>query len=206
MSTIEWLAFFVLLVAALAAGAAISLSNGAMTRAIRRMERTYRRQKALELEQLQTRAVAQRRMEVEALLTQPQGWQTIIGQLLSDALPEMGDYPAQTDVIELSTTPAPRFTVAGANSNAYLFTTSPEELRRVGILKRREQPLPLDAGLHPAARVEIQAVWEHLAQQRLRENTPMLPRQAEWFLVAREMRRRPEQPASRNPTSQRRYS
>jgi hypothetical protein len=150
-----------------------------------RLQQTYRRHKTQELEQLQAGEIARRRTEVEALLARPDGWRTVIGQLLADALPETGAGVAQAEVLELSASPAPRFTVA-ASAHSYLFTTSPQALRQVNIVKRRERPVPLDAALHPAARAEIQAVWEHLADQLLRDaDTVLLPRQAEWFLIVR---------------------
>ena len=190
MTTVEWLAFFVLLVSALAAGGAVTLSNAAVTRAIRRLEATYRRQKSLELEQLQAQVVARRRAEVEEELAQPNGWRKVLDQLLADALPEVGATVGQAGVLDLSADPAPRFTVAGKDGRLYLFTTSPEALRRkVGLVGWKGEAVPLDASLHPAARAEVQAVWEHLAERRLRER-PVLPRQAEWFLVVLEPKRR----------------
>ncbi|MGD9101509.1 MAG: hypothetical protein PVF45_13590, partial [Anaerolineae bacterium] len=86
-------------------------------------------------------------------------------------------------VLSLSISPAPRFTVAGVGDYVYVFTTLPDELRRIGLLRRKGQVVALDAGLHPAARTEMQLVWEHLASRRLKGQTPTLPRQAEWFLA-----------------------
>jgi hypothetical protein len=186
MTAIEWLAFFVLLVSALAAGAVVALSNGAVTRAIRRLERTYRRQKSLELEQLQAQAVERRRVEVERLLEREGSWQGVLDQVLADALPDATACVGREGVLDLNVSPAPRFTVAGVDGRSYLFTTSPEALRRVGMVGRKNRVIPLDATLSPAARVEVQVLWDHLASGRLRESAPALPRQAEWFLVVRE--------------------
>jgi len=185
MTALEWLAWLVLLIVGLAAGLAVTISNGAVTRAIRRLERTYRRQKSLELEQLQAQAVARRRAEVEELLARPDGWRNVLNQLLADALPEVGARVGTGGVLDLGGSPVPRFTVAGRDGRSYLFTTSPEALRRVKVVGRRERATPLDAALSPAARVEVQAVWDHLAAQRLRGQAPVLPRRAEWFLVVR---------------------
>lgn len=191
MTELEWLAFFVLLIVGLAAGAVVTLSNGAVTRAIRSLERTYRRQKSLELEQLQVQLVTQRRAEVETELARPGGWQKVINQVLADVLPEVGAGVGEAGVLDLSVEPAPRFTVAGENGRRYLFTTSPEGLQKARLVGRRERAIPLDGSLHPAARVEMQAVWEHLAAQRLRGvQVPVLPRQAGWWLVVREQRER----------------
>jgi len=186
MTGLEWLAFFVLLVVGLAAGAAVTVSNGAVTAAITRLERTYRRQKALELEQLQAQLVDRRRAEVQALLAQPEGWRQVLDQVLADVLPGEGARVDSVGVLDMSATPAPRFTVAGPGGRSYLFTTAPEVLRSLGQIWRKERVVPLDAALSPALRMEVQAVWENLSAGRLGEEVGNpLPRQAEWFLVVR---------------------
>jgi hypothetical protein len=175
------------LVIVLAGGLAFTAFTG-LTQAtsVHRLERTYRRHKGLELEHLQAQVVAVRRAEVKALLQSEDGWQQVIAQLLADALPETGALVGTEGLIDLSVVPAPRFTLAGVGDHNYLFTTAPTALRKVGILTRRDKPMPLDASLHPAARVEVQAVWEHLAAGRLSaEQGTALPRQAEWFLIVR---------------------
>jgi hypothetical protein len=181
----EWLAFFVLLVVGLTAAGAFTLSNGAVTRAIGKLERTYRRQKALELEQLEAQAVARRRQEVHALLERSGGWRAVLDQLLADALPATGAGIGPEGVLEVSAVPAPRFTAAGSNGCDFLFTTSPDALRKFRLLGRKDEVVPLDAALHPAARVEIQSVWDHLAARRLTGDLPVLPRQAAWYVAPR---------------------
>jgi hypothetical protein len=55
------------------------------------------------------------------------------------------------------------------------------------MLGRKDAATPLDAAIHPAARAEVQAVWEHVAARRLRGPQPTyLPRQAAWYLIVRE--------------------
>jgi hypothetical protein len=171
---------------ALGAGGVLGLVS--VARAVRSLEHTYRRQKSLELEQMQAQAVAQRRAEVEGLLAREGGWRLVLNQVLADALPEARTRIGQEGVLDLNFAPAPRFTVAGVDGRTYLFTIAPDLLRRAGMLKRREQVVVLDAALSPAVRQEVQAVWDHLASQRLREQAPVLPRQAEWFLIVREAR------------------
>jgi hypothetical protein len=186
MTPIEWLAFFILLIVGLAATAAFTLSNGAVTRAIRKLEKTHRRQKALELEQLEAQVVARRQEEVKDLLAQMGGWQRVLDQLLADALPETGARVEADGLLDVNAVPVPRFNVAGKDGSVYLFTTAPDALRKVKLLDRRDGDIPLDATLHPAARVEVQAVWDHLSAKRLGDQGVMLPRQAEWFLVVRQ--------------------
>jgi hypothetical protein len=124
--------------------------------AFRSLERAYRRQKNLELEVLQAQVVAQRRAEVARLLASgPDGWRRVLDQLLADALAGGAGIEIETEIgikgvlnfSILSTSPVPRFTVFGAGNRTYVFTTGPDALRRVGILRRRERVIPLDATL-----------------------------------------------------------
>jgi hypothetical protein len=155
--------------------------------AFRSLRNTYRRHKSLELEQLQAQVVNQRKAEVQRLLEEDR-WQQVLNQLLADALAGPSAFVGQEGILTLSADPAPRFAVAGPSAVVeYVFTTQPQE-QGSGLwqrLRRREPVIPLDAALHPAARVEMQAVWEHLAEKRLRDEAPASPRQAEWFLVER---------------------
>jgi hypothetical protein len=194
MTPIEWVAFIVLMVVGVAAGAAFTLSNGAVTRAIWKLEKTFRRQKSLELEQLEAQVVVRRQEEVKALLDRVGGWQQVLDQLLADALPETGAQVEPDGLLDVNVTPAPRFNVAGKNGCIYLFTTSPGALRKVKLLDRKNGEISLDATLHPAARVEVQEVWNHLSAKRLGDQSFVLPRQAEWFLVVRQ---KPQQKGAR---------
>jgi hypothetical protein len=181
--------------AALVAGLGfLGVSGLIQSAAIRGLERTYRRQKSLELEQLQAQAIDARRREMAQLLaSEEDGWQTVIDQLLVDAdrqsvaaLPHGSERAGRLSLLDISMVPVPRFTVAGPGDVTYLFTTSPRALRQIHILSRKHKAVALDASLHPAARVEVQAVWDHLAARRLPgQGTAALPRQAAWFLVAR---------------------
>jgi hypothetical protein len=169
------------------AGAVITLSNGRVAREVKRLAAAYRRQKSLELEQLQARLVAEREAEVKRELAQAGGVERVLNQLLADALPETGAAVGREGVLDVSVTPAPRFTVAGPDGHQYLFTTAPDLLRSVGMLGRKDEAVPLDAAIHPAARAEVQAVWEYVAARRLRGPQPTyLPRQAAWYLIVRE--------------------
>jgi hypothetical protein len=110
----------------------------------------------------------------------------VLDQLLADALPETGAHVEPDGLLDVNVAPAPRFNVAGSDGCVYLFTTSPDALRKVKLLDRKSGEIPLDATLHPAARVEVQEVWDHLSAKRLGDQGFVLPRQAEWFLVVRQ--------------------
>jgi hypothetical protein len=186
MTSVEWLAWIVLMIVGLGTGAVVTLSNWRVAREVRKLTSSYRRQKSLELEQLQARLVAEREAEVKRELAEAGGMERVLNQLLADALPETGVAVGGEGVLDASVCPAPRFTVAGADGHQYLFTTAPDLLRSVRMLGRRDNVLPLDAAIHPAARAEIQAVWEHVAAHRLRGPQPTyLPRQAAWYLIVR---------------------
>lgn len=194
MTIVEWLAWLVLLIVALWAGVVITLSNARVAREVRRLAATYRHQKSLELEQLQAQTVALRQAEVEALLAQHDGWRRILDQLLADALSDTDARVGTEGLLNLSATPAPYFVVAGEKAGrTYLFTTVPPQLPRWAFLgKRRHQVIPIDASLYPAARLEVQAVWEHLvAHYPRQEEISVLPRQAKWYLVVQEKAERP---------------
>jgi hypothetical protein len=187
MTSVEWLAWIVLMVVGLGTGAVVTLSNWRVAREVRQLAAAYRRQKSLELEQLQARLVAEREAEVKGELSQTGGLELVLNQLLADALPETGAVVGREGVLDASVSPAPRFTVAGPDGHQYLFTTAPDLLRSVGMLGRKDDAVPLDAAIHPAARAEIQAVWDHVAARRLRGPQPAyLPRQAPWYLVVRQ--------------------
>jgi hypothetical protein len=187
MTSVEWLAWIVLMIVGLGTGAVVTLSNWRVAREVRKLTASYRRQKSLELEQLQARRVAEREAEVKRELAQVGGVERVLNQLLADALPETGAVVGREGVLDVSVSPAPRFTVAGPNGYQYTFTTAPDLLRSVGILGRKDAATPLDAAIHPAARAEVQAVWEHVAARRLRGPQPTyLPRQAAWYLIVRE--------------------
>jgi hypothetical protein len=187
MTGVEWLAWIVLMIVGLGTGAVVTLSNWRVAREVRGLTASYRRQKSLELEQLQARRVAEREAEVKRELAQVGGVERVLNQLLADALPETGAVVGREGVLDVSVTPAPRFTVAGPNGYQYTFTTAPDLLRSVGMLGRKDEAVPLDAAIHPAARAEVQAVWEYVAARRLRGPQPTyLPRQAAWYLIVRE--------------------
>jgi hypothetical protein len=148
----------------------------------RSLNRSYRHQKRRELGQLQAHAVAQREVEVRQLLAQnPERWRQVLSQLVADAL---GSSTAvgKEGVLELSAHPAPHLTVAGKD-HEYTFTTQPDLLDPEDAPGKTEKVIPLNATLHPAASVEMQAVWDLLATQRLREHVLVLPRRSTWFLV-----------------------
>jgi hypothetical protein len=184
MTTLECLSLIALLISGLAVGAAMTLSNGRVARAVRQMERTYRRQKSLEMEQILAQEMERRRIEVQQELRRTDdAWREVLNQLLADAALDDDLHIGPAGLLSLSAAPSPRFAVAEAAGRILLFTTAPETLRKIGLLQRESRTIPLDADLYPTARVEVQAVWEYLAEQRIGADAPALPRQAAWYLI-----------------------
>jgi hypothetical protein len=192
MTPVDWLVIFVVLVAGTAAALSVTLSNAAVTRAINHLERSYRRQKTLQLEQLQAQLVVRRDAELRKLLGENEAWRGVVQQLLADAFPgqAVAEPAAASWLTLMSVADRPPQFLVGRQDEAgetFLFTTAREEagagrsswLRN---LLRLNPVVPLDASLSSTARVEVEAVWRHLAQRRGLEPAA-LPRQAEWYLI-----------------------
>jgi hypothetical protein len=183
MTPLEWLAFFFLLISALAAGAVVTVSNGAVTGAIRRLEGTYRRHKSQEMELAMERELSARREQLRARLAgEPDAWREVVSQLLVDA---RVDFDSTTlDVEKVYADPAPCLVISAVGWR-YLFTTDPDRLRDSRAIRWRDRVVPLDAALSPCARVEAQALWDHVARE-LRTGQTTLPRDVAWYLVVHE--------------------
>jgi hypothetical protein len=198
MTPIDWLVIVVVLVAGMGAALAVILSNAAVTRAINHLERSYRRQKTLQLEQLQAQLILERGAELRELLGEDEAWRGVVQQLLADAFPGQAEAEpgaaAWLTLVSVADRPA-QFAVGRQDQagQTFLFTTAREEARssRPGWLRallRLNRVAPLDASLSPTARIEVEAIWRHLAERRGLEPAA-LPRQAEWYLVAPRPRR-----------------
>ncbi|MDY6878119.1 MAG: M23 family metallopeptidase [Chloroflexota bacterium] len=193
IATVTGSAAVVILLAGLVFNALTSLTQAV---AVRSLERTYRRHKAQELELAMDQTLTSHQEQVrDRLAADPDAWRGVVRQLLTDAGVD-GD-ATLVNVSDISVTPCPHFTVAGANGQpCYLFTTDPGSLRSSRAVRRRDQAVLLDMTLSPFARVEAQALWDHLAQGRLRGKPSALPRDAAWWLVIR--RRTKSVPRAKN--------
>jgi len=182
IATVTGSAAVVILLAGLVFNALTSLTQAV---AVRSLERTYRRQKAQELELAMNQSLTTYQGQVrDRLAADPDAWRGVVRQLLTDAGVD-GD-ATLVNVPDVSTTPCPHFIVSGANGQPrYLFTTDPGSLRSSRTVRRRDQAVLLDMTLSPFARVEAQALWNHLAGERLRGKQSALPRDAAWWLVIR---------------------
>ena len=173
-------------VAVLLVGLALN-AFGSLTQAlaVRALERTYRRHKAREMELALGQSLAAYGQQVrERLAADPDAWRGVVRQLLTDAGVD-GD-ATLAEVVDVSADPCPHFAIAGANGRPqYLFATDPSALRSGGIVHRRDRVVALDMALSAFARIEAQALWNHLAGGRLRGKPLALLREAAWWLMVR---------------------
>ena len=152
---------------------------------MRSLGKTYRRQKAQEMEYHQYNMVVQRQEELTEILAQTGGWQEVLRQVITDASPDVST--GWLTLASIAGSPVPHFVVFG-DEHEYVFTVSPDAMRsRAQRLFQRDQVVPLDASLSPSVRVEVQSVWRCLAEQQSLD-AGGLPRQAEWFLIVRRKR------------------
>ena len=144
--------------------------------AVRSLERTFRRQKSLELELAMAQDLTARLDDLrEHLSSSSRAWREIAGQLLLDA----GVAPSEEVVLNLDEASVlpPHFAIS-AGGNRYLFTTDPSQARR------RDRVVPLDAAtVSPFARVEAHALWAHLTEQDV--PAVVLLRNVAWYVVVR---------------------
>jgi len=144
--------------------------------AVRSLERTFRRQKSLELELAMAQDVTARLDNLrEHLSSSSRAWREIAGQLLLDA----GVATAEEIVLNLDEASVlPPYFAISAGGNRYLFTTDPSQACR------RDCVISLDAAtVSPFARVEAHALWAHLTDQDV--PTVVLLRNVAWYVIVR---------------------
>jgi len=156
MTFLEGLAIVLFVVAMLTMGAAITLSNGAVTRAIRRLEQTYRQQKAWEREQRQAAELAAYQATLaQQLRAEPELWKTLVAQLVQRAY----GTARQPYAVTLRAAPTPRAELEFGDGGPGLWLTP--DLRAQGLPPRaQELAVPVDAVLHPQARAVATGLWE----------------------------------------------
>jgi len=127
-----------------------------------------------------------RRVEVQQLLNGNAGeWRGVISQATADVIGRPVTL-LKDDLPSIKGKPAPYLSIRDPETAiTYLYTIDPEILQRVRMVRRADRVIHLDA-VHDAARLEVHLVFEHLARLLLREDTPAVPRQAEWYLIVQE--------------------
>jgi hypothetical protein len=183
MTTLEWLAFFVLLIGFLASAAASILAAGAETRAIRSLERAYRRAKTQDVELRMEQAMSEAREKArEEISRGKKGWRTVLGRLLVDA--QVVYEEPQLEQGSASVHPVPH-AIVNHGVKRFILTTDPEAIAEGDLADRGDRVVVLDSAVASTARVEAQALWDYLAGDIPQS---MVPREAAWYLVVHEPR------------------
>jgi len=164
MTPVEWLALLMLLISGLALGAAVTVSNGQVARAVNKLEQTYRKEKARLQEEKHAAEMARygELLQQQLRADPTNGWKPVALKLMQrafettrqPALALAGSDPAW---IEIS------FQDGGAS---LVLTPQPRRLVEAGLLGKRNlaQLTPIDAALYPEARLDVALLWHTLLQ------------------------------------------
>lgn len=202
MSWLEGVALTILLIAVATMGAAITLSNGAVARAVRQMERTYRRERARQQEAAQAAALQAHAATLSAeLAAEATAWRPLVDRLYARLY---GTPRRALQVQCVATTPAPYLEVGFQDGGpALVLTPQPEALAAAGVLSRAEAraAAPVDATLYVTARLEARLIWLQQAQH----HGETLPEEAvddaaAWYAIVRAPHRWPARQERSNLT------
>jgi|GEM_PF-4313057 len=172
-------------------GVVITVGNFSVMSAILHLERSMRRQKAMEREDRlreRLRAYAQTLTE---RLGKEEGWRGVALGMLARATGEarLGSED-DLQVVLASASPVPELVLVSRAQPAveYVLTTRPQVLGKLRGWKRRlwREAIPLDAVLYPEARLEaygLWATWVRRLDPQVEEATVMLQEEAPWWLV-----------------------
>ena len=119
------------------------------------------------------------------------GWLPIVSQLIADALVEPASSNLGNGLLDVSSSPAPRFVVPGMDGCRFFFTICPELLKKHRLVTSHTRVIALqDVG--PMASVEAQAVWDELIHGSNPAGHVFLPRGSAWFMLVEDPRAAPE--------------
>ena len=125
-----------------------------------------------------------RAREVGALLRAPDGWQLVTEQIVADALHCNISINGNAGILDVSTVPAPKFTVITHECNEVVFTTQPDSLRQMRLIKERDRVIDVSA-ISDAVHLDMGLLWNNILEQRnMRHVSP--PWSAHWYVVVHE--------------------
>lgn len=128
----------------------------------------------------------QRRQELVMQLQAPIGWCRLAEQLAADALAAPVSIDETAGILDASSQPSPKFTLAGRDGREFVFTVNPDLLKKQRLMSREDTLVKLSR-VSPTSRMDVSMLWEYvMASRRLGRVTP--PRQAEWYLIVRPAR------------------
>lgn len=128
----------------------------------------------------------QRKQDLTLRLQAPTGWHRLAEQLAADALTEPVSIDEDAGILDASSQPAPKFTVASRDGREFIFTIDPNLMKKQRLIDRQDKVLKLSK-VSPTSIMDVAMLWEFvMTSRRLWRVTP--PRQAEWYLVVRQGR------------------
>jgi len=148
-----------------------NLQLGGAISALRRQQRQAANWSAQAEAQRQRTLIEQRLAEV--------GPNAFAAQLVSDVLRE--SLGTELFVVGLSPSPAPHIIFEGAGRRL-VFTVNPGALKRAKLIGRWAISMPLAEG-GALANLEAQLLWEQMVARAALAERPVVPRNAEWYLV-----------------------
>ncbi len=162
-----------------AIGAVILLSQLMVSSVLRGVRKTY--QKSLDSQNMIM--VEERSRNVAMRLQDDNGWQVVAEQLVADALSEPIAIDSDAGILDATTEPAPRFTVAGRDGREFTFTIDPNMLKKQRLLQRGDKVLKVSS-ISPRSHADVSMLWEYvLHTRRLWRVTP--PSTVEWYVAVR---------------------
>ncbi|MCL4505282.1 MAG: hypothetical protein M1434_12175 [Chloroflexi bacterium] len=116
------------------------------------------------------------------LLLTPNGWQTVAGQIVADALNENISVDEDFGILNAANEPAPRFTVVTRDRRVVMFTTGLAFARKARMIRKGDRVVDItrrSVTSHAGAGL----LWQHAATVRnMDQLTP--PSFAHWYIIA----------------------
>lgn len=155
------------------------LSQLMVTGVLRSMRRAYDRS----FKRQEVMLSEQRVNDLSMRMHTQNGWHRLAEQLVADALSAPASIDEQAGILDASSLPAPKFTLASSDGSAYTFTTHPNLMKQQRLIGRGDKVMKLSR-VSPTSVMDAALLWEFvMTSRRLWRVTP--PRNAEWYLVVR---------------------
>ena len=116
------------------------------------------------------------------ILRAPDGWQRIAGQILADALNRNVSVDESFGILNVSSEPAPRFTVVTRDFRVVIFTTGLRTARKARMIRKGDRVVDVtrrSLSSHTGASM----LWQHATVERnMNQLSP--PSAAHWYIIA----------------------
>jgi hypothetical protein len=155
------------------------LSQLLISSALRAMRRSHDRS----FKSQEVMLADQRKQELLMQLQAPIGWCRLAEQLAADALTEPVSIDEDAGILDASSQPAPKFTLASRDGTEFIFTIDPALLKKQRLVDKHDKVVKLSQ-VSSTSKMDVSMLWEYvMASRRLWRVTP--PRHAEWYLIVR---------------------